>query len=106
MTTAGSLAGAGVPMPSHGRRRAPRRVPETRRYYADSPVVYALAAIALFDYARAHPGEKFAFGPLTAAEMTAGGLVIAGEGLAGPAAVLAAVPGLAEDTAEGGTRPD
>jgi hypothetical protein len=49
---------------------------------------YALAAIALVEYARSHPREDFAFGPLSASAMAENGLTLSGADLNGPAAVL------------------
>ena len=69
---------------------------QTRRYFADSSVSYALAAIALVEYAREHRGEEFSFGPLDSRAMAESGLVVSGMSLDGVAAVLAGVPGLAE----------
>jgi hypothetical protein len=69
---------------------------QTRRFFADSPLSYALAAIALVDYARAHPKEDFAFGPLSSQAMTETGLTLSGSDLAGAAAVLAGIEGLVE----------
>jgi hypothetical protein len=73
---------------------------QTRRWFADSSVSYALAAIALVEYARAHRGEHFEFGPLDTEAMRAGGLTVSGENLDGIAEVLAAIPGLAEVNGE------
>jgi hypothetical protein len=69
---------------------------QTRRWFADNSVSYALAAIALAEYARDHRREHFVFGPLDAEGMRQGGLVVSGEHLDDVAAVLAAIPGLAE----------
>jgi hypothetical protein len=70
---------------------------ETRRWFADSSVSYALAAIALLEYAREHR-VKYVFGPLEVRAMLDGGLVVSGspDGLAHAVKVLSAVPGLAE----------
>jgi hypothetical protein len=70
---------------------------ETRRWFADSSVSYALAAIALTEYAREHR-VRYSFGPLDMGSMTDGGLVVSGsaDDLAHAAKVLADVPGLAE----------
>jgi hypothetical protein len=68
----------------------------TRRWFADSSVSYALAAIALIEYARDHRGEHFEFGPLDAESMRAGGLTVSGEDLDGVAGLLAEIPGLTE----------
>jgi hypothetical protein len=70
---------------------------ETRRWYADNTVSYALAALRLFEYAREHR-VRYVYGPLDTASMTDGGLVVSGEpsDLDQAARVLAAVPGLAE----------
>lgn len=66
----------------------------TRRYYADSPLSYALAVIALTEYARDTRDSNFSYGPLDSQAMIRGGLFISGKNLAGPAAVLADIPGL------------
>src|SRR6516164_9269256 len=79
----------------------------TRRWFADSSVSYALAAIALIEYARDQraelevlapvvAGEHFEFGPLDAESMRAGGLTVSGEDLDGVAGLLAEIPGLTE----------
>lgn len=70
---------------------------ETRRWFADSSVSYALAAIALLEYAREHR-VKYVFGPLDTRSMLDGGLVVSGgaDDLAHAAKALAGVPGLAE----------
>jgi hypothetical protein len=68
---------------------------QTRRYYADTSLSYALAAIALFEYARTHRGE-FVFGPMDVEAMKQAGLTISGPDLAGPAEVLSGVLGLVE----------
>jgi hypothetical protein len=71
---------------------------KTRTWYADSTVPYALAALALFEYARIHPGAAYSFGPMTVAAMTDGGLWVAGEpaDVEQAAVVLKAIPGLTE----------
>jgi hypothetical protein len=70
---------------------------KTRQWFADSNVSYALGVLTLFEYARAHR-VRYVFGPLDTASMTDGGLTVSGsEGdLEQAAAVLAAVPGMAE----------
>jgi hypothetical protein len=70
---------------------------ETRRWFADSSVSYALAVIALMEYAREHR-VRYSYGPLDTASMLDGGLAVSGSGddLDQAAAVLAQVPGLAE----------
>jgi hypothetical protein len=70
---------------------------KTRRWYADSSVPYALAAIALLEYAREHR-VRYSFGPLDTRAMTDGGLEVSGseDALAQAARVLESVPGLAE----------
>lgn len=72
---------------------------ETRHYCADQSASYVLAIILLMEYARGHKGEEFAWYPLDAVAMRDGGLFVSGPDLAGPAAVLAGVPGLVEDKA-------
>lgn len=73
---------------------------QTRRFFAlpgaDAGAVYALALVLLLEYARGHQREEFVFGPFDIAKARAGGLVLSGASLSGPAAVLQAVPGLAE----------
>jgi hypothetical protein len=75
----------------------------TRRWFADTSASYALAAIALLEYARDHRGE-FVFGPLDAESMRNGGLEVSGPpGLLDEVAkMLSGVPGLAEPAAPGG----
>jgi hypothetical protein len=75
---------------------------ETRRWFADSNVSYALAAIALLEYAREHR-VKYVFGPLDTKAMTDGGLVVSGssEDLVLAAKVLSDIPGLAEYLPDG-----
>jgi hypothetical protein len=70
---------------------------KTRRWFADSTVSYALAVLALFEHAREN-GARYAFGPLDTKSMTDGGLAVSGgdADLASAAAVLSAIPGLAE----------
>lgn len=70
---------------------------ETRRWFADSSVSYALAAISLLEYAREHR-VRYVFGPLDTRAMTDGGLVVSGgaDDLEHAAKVLAEIPGLAE----------
>jgi hypothetical protein len=70
---------------------------ETRRWFADSTVSYALGVLALFEYAREHR-VRYQFGPLDTAAMTDGGLTVSGSGddLERAAVVLAGVPGLVE----------
>jgi hypothetical protein len=70
---------------------------ETRRWFADSSVSYALAAIALMEYAREHR-VRYAFGPLDTKAMTDGGLEVSGSetALEQAARVLESIPGLAE----------
>jgi hypothetical protein len=77
----------------------------TRRFFADSPLSYALAAIALVDYARANPGADFAFGPLDSHAMAETGLTITGTDLDGPAGVLERIEGMAEDKLPSSTVP-
>lgn len=69
----------------------------TRRWFADTSAAYALAAILLVEHARGRRAE-FAFGPLDAQAMLAGGLEVSGpsEVLERVAELLAGVPGLAE----------
>lgn len=80
---------------------------ETRRWFADSSVSYALAAIALLEYAREHR-VKYVFGPLEVRAMLDGGLAVSGspEDLTHAAKVLADVPGLAEWPGEWPAAPD
>jgi hypothetical protein len=70
---------------------------ETRRWFADSTVSYALGVLALFEHAREHR-VRYEFGPLDIHSMTDGGLTVSGAGtdLEQAAAVLAGVPGLVE----------
>jgi hypothetical protein len=70
---------------------------QTRQWFGDSTLSYALAVINLFEYARTHP-VSYAYGPLDVASMRDGGLVVSGspEDLEAAAAVLAQIPGLAE----------
>lgn len=70
---------------------------ETRRWFADSGVSYALAAIALLEHAREHR-VGYVFGPLEVRAMLDGGLVVSGsaDDLTHAAKVLSGVPGLAE----------
>lgn len=70
---------------------------QTRRWFGDSTLAYALAVIQLFQYARDHP-VGYVYGPLDVASMRDGGLAVSGsEGdLEEAAAVLAGIPGLAE----------
>jgi hypothetical protein len=70
--------------------------PGTLRYFADETAAYALALVLLMEYARSTPREEFVFGPFELAKLKAGGLVLSGPGLAGPAAVLSRVEGLAQ----------
>jgi hypothetical protein len=73
---------------------------QTRRFFAapglDTTVVYTAALLRLLEYARGHPHAEFVFGPVDAAAARAGGLVLSGADLAGPAEMLADLPGLAE----------
>lgn len=71
---------------------------KTRTWHADSTAPYALAALALFDFARTRRNADFAFGPLNVAAMTDGGLWVAGEpsDVEAAAVVLKDVPGLTE----------
>jgi hypothetical protein len=73
---------------------------ETRRWFADSSVSYALAALRLFEHARATRAD-YVFGPLDVESMTDGGLTVSGKkaDVDGAAAVLAGVPGLVEQEA-------
>jgi hypothetical protein len=82
---------------SGGRANRGLMADQTRRYFADSSASYVLAIIELMEYARAHQGPEFGFGPLDTEELAAGGLVLSGPALDGPAAVLAVIPGLEED---------
>lgn len=68
---------------------------ETRRWYADSTVPYALAVLRLFEYAREHR-VRYQFGPLDTASMTDGGLVVSGapSDLDQASRVLQEIPGL------------
>lgn len=70
---------------------------QTRRWFADSTLSYALAVISLFEYAREHR-VRYVYGPLDAASMRDGGLSVSGSpgDLEGAAGVLADIPGLAE----------
>jgi hypothetical protein len=70
---------------------------ETRQWFADSTLSYALAVIALFEYARLHR-VRYAYGPLDVDSMRDGGLVVSGQAsdLERAAEVLAGIPGLAE----------
>ena len=70
---------------------------KTRRWFADSSVSYALATIALVEYAREHR-VRYVFGPLDTKAMTDGGLEVSGtaEALEQAARVLEDIPGLAE----------
>jgi hypothetical protein len=70
---------------------------ETRRWFADSSVSYALAALRLFEYAHEHP-VQYVFGPLDTKAMTDGGLTVSGSpgDVEQAARVLAGIPGLAE----------
>jgi hypothetical protein len=70
--------------------------PNTLRYFTDETAAYALALVLLMEYARSHPREEFVFGPFELAKLKAGGLVLSGPDLAGPAAVLSRVEGLAQ----------
>lgn len=66
----------------------------TLRYFSTEPASYALALVQLLEYARSHRAEQFVFGPLDLSAARAGGLVLSGHDLDGPAAVLRAVEGL------------
>jgi hypothetical protein len=70
---------------------------QTRQWFADSTLSYALAVIALFEYAREHR-VRYVYGPLDVASMRDGGLVVSGSrpDLEAAAGVLAEIPGLAE----------
>lgn len=70
--------------------------PDTLRYFTTEPAAYALALLLLMEYARMHPHADFVFGPMNMPALAAGGLVLSGPALAGPAAVLARVEGLAQ----------
>lgn len=74
---------------------------QTRRWFADNSVSYALAAIALAEYARDHrqDEDRIMFGPLDPAGMRGSGLVVSGSkrALDQVAAVLAAIPGVAAE---------
>jgi hypothetical protein len=71
----------------------------TRRYFAEpgssQASIYTLALVLLMEYARNH-AQEFVFGPLDVSAARAGGLIISGADLTGPARVLEGVPGLAE----------
>lgn len=71
---------------------------KTSQWFADTTASYALAAIALFEHARANRHVNYVFGPLDTKAMTDGGLTVSGseEDLAHAAGVLAGIPGLAE----------
>jgi len=75
----------------------------TRRFFAapdwDARLIYAIALLALLEYVRTS-GEEFIYGPTDLAAAVAGGLVLSGPGLAGPAAVLSGIPGLVEHDPE------
>jgi hypothetical protein len=70
---------------------------KTRRWFADSTVPYALAAIALFEYAREHH-VHYVFGPLSTQAMRDVGLEVSGSeaALEHAAQVLGGIPGLVE----------
>lgn len=68
----------------------------TVRYWAASRHTYAVALTALVEYARGH-GEDFAAGPLDLGALEHQGLTVSGPDLSGVRAVLAEVPGLAEE---------
>lgn len=72
---------------------------QTRRWFGDSTLSYALAVIRLFEYAREHR-VRYVYGPLDVASMRDGGLAVSGseKDLEQAAAVLAEIPGLAEHT--------
>lgn len=71
---------------------------ETRRWYADSSVAYALAVLTLFETAR---GQRvnYVFGPLDTKSLTAGGLTVSGpaQDLDEVSAALSVIPGLVEE---------
>jgi hypothetical protein len=67
----------------------------TLRYFSEELAAYALAVVLLWEYSRSHPREEFVFGPHNLAAARAGGLVLSGPDLTGPARVLAEVEGLA-----------
>jgi hypothetical protein len=71
---------------------------KTRRWFADSTVPYALAALALFEHARSDKTVHYTFGPLDTTSMLDSGLAVSGpeEDVEAAAAVLAGIPGLAE----------
>lgn len=70
---------------------------QTRQWFADSSVSYALGVIALFEHARIN-STRYVFGPLDIQSMTDGGLTVSGsdEDLRQAAKVLGEIPGLAE----------
>lgn len=71
---------------------------KTRRWFADSTVPYALAALALFEHSRADKAVHYRFGPLDVHSMMDSGLAVSGpeDDVDTAAAVLAGIPGLAE----------
>jgi hypothetical protein len=71
---------------------------KTRTWHADSTVPYALAALVLFEFARTHREARYAFGPMTVAAMTDGGLWVAGDpgDVEAAALRLKEIPGLTE----------
>lgn len=77
----------------------------TRRWFADSSVSYALAAIRLIEYARAHKEQHFEFGPMDAEAMRESGLTVSGPDLDGIAELLDGIPGLVEQNINGGEAP-
>ncbi len=70
--------------------------PATLRYFTSEPAAYALALVLLWEYTRGHPREEFVFGPHNLPALKAGGLVLSGLDLTGPAMVLSRVEGLAQ----------
>lgn len=82
---------------------APAGRSRTLRYFSTEPASYALALVRLLEYARSHRAEQFVFGPMDLSAARAGGLVLSGLDLDGPAAVLKTVEGL--QLYEPGTEP-
>jgi hypothetical protein len=70
---------------------------KTRRWFADSTIPYALAALRLFEHSRTSKAD-YVFGPLEVSAMTDDGLAVSGSeaALAQAAEVLSAIPGLVE----------
>jgi hypothetical protein len=68
----------------------------TARFRARQRFVYARALLALTELARADTAPEFHFGPMNLEGMVRQGLVISGDNIDAPAAVLKADPGLTE----------